>query len=514
MLRRMLVLYASLLLVVLTALEVPLAIAFAGRQTQNLFIDQLNDTARFASLAEPALRSGETVTLRAELSRYDALYGIAAAVVDRNGEVVLSSRAGADIGRRAGRRLRDALSGERSDVDEVVWPWRKGPLIVAEPVGLGGRVVAAVVTIAPTTQVRARTVRRWSELAAAGLGALLVFGLAAVPLTRWFLRPIRELDVATGELSAGQWQARVPVTTGPAELRRLGEHFNEMVAALGRVLEQQRSFVSYAGHQMRNPLAALRLRVENLAPHVPPGGEDDLALAVDEVTRLSRILDGILALARAEGGNYPIRVVDCGRVAREQVDARRRVSPGARIRYRGAAHAAAYAVQGGVGQIVEALIDNAVKFAGPGATVTVTVSRPRALPDAPDAPVVGIDVVDDGPGMPEADLANATQRFWRGAGQQNVDGTGLGLSIVSVLAEASGGRVVLMPARPRGLHVQVVLPAATGTGPPPGPLIPRPWSPGSSGSPRDAAAADRSTPPTSGPGTGPRGGPPPARPGG
>jgi signal transduction histidine kinase len=510
MLRRMLVVYASLLLLVLAALEIPLAVAFAARDTQNVFIDQLNDTARFASLAEPALRSGETAMLRAELTRYDNVYGIAAAIVDRDGNVVVSSRAGLSLGGAARQRLRAALSGERSGIDEVVWPWRRAPLAVAEPISRGGEVVAAAVTVAPTDAIRARTISRWTELSAAGLAALLVFGLAAIPLTRWILRPVHELDEVTGELSAGQWQARVPVTTGPAELRRLAEHFNSMATAMNRILEQQKSFVSYAGHQLRNPLATLRLRVENLTPHVPVTGEHDLALAIDEATRLGRILDGILALARAEGGNDRICVVDCGRVAREQVIAWRR--SGVRLRCRGANHAAALAVQGGVGQILDALIDNAVKFAGPGATITVTVSRPHRPADAPDEPVVGIDIVDDGPGLSETDLASATQRFWRSPAHQNVDGTGLGLTIASALAEASGGMLRLMPAHPHGLRARVVLPAALRSAPEQAPISPAVWTPGSTGSPRDVAEADRSRSPRAGSGAGLRGARPPARP--
>jgi signal transduction histidine kinase len=178
-------------------------------------------------------------------------------------------------------------------------------------------------------------------------------------------------------------------------------------------------------------------------------------------------------------------------VAREQVIAWRRSSTGVRLRFRGASHAAALAVQGGVGQMLDALIDNAVKFAGPGATVTVTVSHPHRTADAPDEPVVGIDIVDDGPGLSEADLASATQRFWRSPAHQNVDGTGLGLTIASALAEASGGTLLLMSAHPHGLHARVVLPAAPGS-PPEAPISQAVWTPGNSGSHRGAAAADRS----------------------
>jgi signal transduction histidine kinase len=202
---------------------------------------------------------------------------------------------------------------------------------------------------------------------------------------------------------------------------------------------------------------------------------------------------------RAEGGNYRICVVDCGRVARERVTAWRGDSSGVRLRCRGATHAAALAVQGGVGQILDALVDNATKFAGPDATVTVTVSRPhRPADDGAGEPVVWIDVVDDGPGLSEADLASATQRFWRSPEHQNVDGTGLGLAIAGALAEASGGVLLLRPARPHGLHARVVLPAAAGSPPEPGPVSSAAWTPGSNGSPRDAAAADSSRSPRAG----------------
>jgi signal transduction histidine kinase len=228
-----------------------------------------------------------------------------------------------------------------------------------------------------------------------------------------------------------------------------------MAEALSRNLEQQRAFVSYASHQLRTPLAALRLRVENLAPHLSTDGASDLDSAIEETARLGRILDGLLALVRAEERDRHLTVVDCGRVATERVTAwRDAVPPGIRVRRRGASHAGALAAADGVGQVLDALIDNAVKFAGPRATVTVTVARPSSSGD------VRVDVSDDGPGIPDEELALATQRFWRSPSHQNIDGTGLGLTIAHVIAEASGGRLELLPARPRGLIARLVLPAA------------------------------------------------------
>jgi signal transduction histidine kinase len=332
-------------------------------------------------------------------------------------------------------------------------------MVVVEPVGCGGEVIGAAVTVSPTGAVRASIVRRWGQLAVAGLAALAVFGFAAIPLTRWIMRAVRNLDEVTGELSDGRLEARVAVATGPAELRRLAEHFNAMAEALSLSLEQQRAFVSYASHQLRTPLAALRLRVENLAPHMSEDGTPDLDSAIEETTRLGRILDGLLALVRAEEGDRRIAVVDCGRVATERVAAWRDAAPGVRLRRRGATHAGALISADGVGQVLDALIDNAVKFAGPSATVTVTVSRPhRPLPESHR--VVHVDVADDGPGLPSTERTLATQRFWRSPAHQNIDGTGLGLTIAHVIAEASGGRLDLLPAHPNGLLSRLVLPAA------------------------------------------------------
>ena len=501
MLRRLLAVYVSLLVLVLAALEIPLAVTVAGHETQAMFIDRRNDTSRFASLAKPALCSGRTDGLRAELARYDQLYGIAAAIADRDGNIVVASRPGVvrDVGRS---RLRAVRSGDRPGVQELAWPWRHEPMVVVEPVGCGGEVIGAAVTVSPTGGVRASILRRWSQLAAAGLAALVVFGAAAIPLSRWVLGVVRSLDRVTGELSAGRLQTRVPVATGPAELRRLAEHFNAMAEAMSRNLQLQRSFVSYAAHQLRNPLATLRLRVENLGAHVSPDGAADLESAIEETARLTGILDGLLALVRAEGGSCPVAVVDCGRVATERVAAWREAAAGVKVRRRGAAHAGALAVVDGVGQILDALIDNAAKFAGPGATVTVTVSRPRRRPvPAGEGPArerreVCVEVADDGPGLSDTERARATQRFWRSPEHQNIDGTGLGLTIAHALAEASGGRLDLLPVEPHGLCVRLTLPAPAPDEPPPDAAPPRPADRSGSDPRRDPPARRADQPAT------------------
>jgi len=253
-------------------------------------------------------------------------------------------------------------------------------------------------------------------------------------------------------VAGGALDARVPVDSGPPELRRLARSFNAMADNVADAFGRQRAFVAQASHQLRNPLAALRIRLDNLADHVDAGGLDEHRETLDEVDRLGLILDGLLALASAERGQHGCRVVDAAAVADQRVAAwqplaeRREIT----LRRTGAARADARAVVTGVDQALDALIDNALKFAVPGATVLVDVK--------PGIMSVDIDVVDDGPGLSADERRLAAERFWRAPKAQNVDGAGLGLPIAAVLAEVSGGGLRLLPVSPHGLNAKLTFP--------------------------------------------------------
>ncbi|MET7398647.1 HAMP domain-containing sensor histidine kinase [Dactylosporangium sp. NPDC005572] len=449
--------YLVLLLLVLAALEVPFATIIAGRDTQRLVADRLADATRFATLAEPALRANETAEMSAELVRYDELYGITAIVVDQDAHRTVSSRPGAflddaDVLRQARR----ALEGREASDDGTVWPWRTDPYVVAVPVGRGGEVIGAVITISPTRDRANAVGTAWSILAGGGLVVLFAGIALAWLLARWTLRPVAELDAAAHELGAGDYAARVPAADGPPELRRLGTAFNEMAATVADSLERQRAFVSNASHQLRNPLTALRLRVEDLgADLTDPEAVEGHKLALEEAERFGDVLDSLLALARAERGRFELADFDAGEVAWARVVAWQPVATKKQItlRYVRPPHPLrARAVTTALDQTLDALIDNAVKFSGPGATVSV---RPTA-----DEGGVAVHVVDTGPGLSEQQRELATVRFWRAPDAQNVDGSGLGLPIVAVLVEASGGRLDLMPNTPTGLHACVWFPQA------------------------------------------------------
>jgi len=455
--RRLLVTYVTLLIAVLGGLTVPLALTIASRDAQTMFIDRLNDTARFAALAEPAMRSGRFTVLGAEMSQYDALYDISAAVVGRDGIPVLSSRANIDLADGTVRqRIEAALSGEHSRAGETTWPWRGDPLVVAEPIGHGGEVIGAALTISPTGALRASIWRSWAIMGAASVLVILVGVAAAGPLTRWTLRPVRDLDDAAHALTEGRFREPVVVASGPPELRRLTDSFNAMAERIATLVERQRSFVSYASHQLRTPLGTLRLCVDNLAPAVDDSGQADYKLMVDEIDRMARICDALLTYARAEATADDVADVDAGAVADARVGAWQAVGERAGVtlvRNGDSGVRVRTAVQA-LDQALDALISNAVKFAGSGATVEVGVTRD-------DETWVSVHVVDTGPGMPPEDLARAAEAFWRRPEDQNVVGTGLGITIADALVTASGGRLELKPARPHGVHARIRL-VATG----------------------------------------------------
>ncbi len=451
--RRLIITYLVLLALVLLGFELPLAVNVAFRGTEETIVDRLVDANRLASIADPALRTGQTVVLAAELTRYRDLYGIDAAVADRDGSLAVVAGASARFAAPAvHRQLVQALAGEHAANVQVVWPWYSQPLAVAVPVTSGGEVIGAVVTLSPTGRLHGEELRFWALTTAVGIAALAVFLVVAVALTRWILRPVAELDGTAQQVAGGALDARVPADSGPPELRRLARSFNAMADNVADALGRQRAFVAQASHQLRNPLTALRIRVDNLADHIDVAGRDEHRETLDEVDRLALILDGLLALASADRGQYGCQVVDAAAVADQRVAAwqplaeRREIT----LRRTGAARADARSVATAVDQALDALIDNALKFAGPGATVLVDVT----LGDGS----VEIDVVDDGPGLSAEERRLAAERFWRAPHAQNVDGAGLGLPIVAVLAEVSGGGLRLLPVSPHGLDAKLTFP--------------------------------------------------------
>ncbi|WP_432073521.1 sensor histidine kinase [Streptomyces wuyuanensis] len=455
---RLLPLLIVLMAGVLLALGFPLAVSLAAAEQQRVVVDRLDDTARFAAQAQFVTESlpgqdERRTTLEEELTRYNDVYGIHAGVFHRSD--VAMARAPwhwevpeTGVGRQA---FAEALLGRRSHDPPQVWPWQQDArIVVASPVVRDGDVVAVVVTDSPTGQLRSRILRGWLLIAAGESAAMLVAVGAAFRLTGWVLRPVRILDAAAHDIATGRMNSRVAAAGGPPELRRLARSFNEMADNVELVLEQQRAFVADASHQLRNPLAALLLRIELLALELPEGNEE-IASVRTEGKRLARVLDDLLDLALAEHASADIRLTDIGELASERVAAWRPLAEekGVRLHGRGPA-VTAWADPIALSSALDAVIDNALKFTPEGEEVTVTV--------AADGTVSTVVVADRGPGLTEEELTRVGDRFWRSGRHQNVKGSGLGLSITRALLAAGGGSIAYAHNEPCGLRVTVTLP--------------------------------------------------------
>jgi signal transduction histidine kinase len=267
------------------------------------------------------------------------------------------------------------------------------------------------------------------------------------------LRPVQELDEAAHELAEGRFIEARLAGSGPPELRRLSHSFTSMAGRVTTLLQRQRTFASYASHQLRTPLATLRLCVENLRPAVRADGVEDFTMVAEEIERMAGMCDALLTYALAEVTGARTVEVDAAGVVQTRMALWRPAAEKAGITLvrSGETRAAVRAADQALDQSLDALISNAIKFCGAGAEVHLIV-------DSSQRDWVVVHVVDNGPGIPAADLARAASPFWRHATSQNIEGSGLGMTIAEALITACGGRFQLSEAKPSGLHARVALP--------------------------------------------------------
>jgi signal transduction histidine kinase len=320
-------------------------------------------------------------------------------------------------------------------------------VVFARPVGTGTSVAGVVVLRASTARAASDVLVRWTWVLSGALLAALVCVVLSQVVARWVLRPLADLEGGVRAVASGLRRAHVPSSSGPPELRALSESFNRMSDAVSEAADQQRRLIADTSHQLRNPLAALRLRMDTLSDQVSPAGVRAYNAGVAEVERLESLLDGLLALATADstatevaaGGREP-SLTDLGSIVSDRADfwsVPFSPSPGLAVLVR--------CPESDVAQVLDVLLDNALKYGG-SATVVVGADR--------TAGVGWLEVADNGPGLPTDHLELAKSRFWRGATKTR--GTGLGLAIADRLATARGGTLTLTS--DNGLRVRLTLP--------------------------------------------------------
>jgi signal transduction histidine kinase len=436
----------------LIAMGLPLAAVISNAYNRDMFLDRLNDTARFAAITAQADSTNQLQNAGTELRRYHAIYGIDCFALADNSSIRLFA-AGHPLPSDAiaRQRIASALGGRRSRPPAAGWPWSSRPMVVAEPIVRGGDVVGAMVTVSPTDRMRHRVLLAWTGLLVLGLAALAVCAFVADRLARWVLRPVQVLDVATNEVATGRLDARVAAESGPPELRRLAASFNGMAGHVQASLEQQRAFVADASHQLRNPLAALLLRLDDLSSRVPHELRTDTDQAVDEGRRLVDILERLLELARAEHAGQSIGACDLVELVQQRLETWRPIADARDVAVvvRAPASLTVWVDEAALSGAVDVVIDNALKFSPLGGAVEVTVTGQGTLGV--------VSVRDSGPGLSADELGRVGDRFWRSASGQNVPGFGLGLSIARALLEPAGGALEFRTQPGGGLTVEVLV---------------------------------------------------------
>lgn len=436
---------------------VPLLHTTAANRTQLFASSRTADVTRFATLAQQAAVGGDPSRLIDEVRAHAELFGDDVVVVDAHRQPVVVT--GMRVGEPDVMSAVDAaLRNQPQPGPAELRPWSSGTALFAQPVGTGTRVVGAVVLRSSVTPA-VRDIRlRWAAVLAGALLAALVCAALAAWLARWVLRPVTRLSDGVREVTGRGPGAQAPADVGPAELRGLTVAFNAMSVALAESARRQRELVADASHQLRTPMAALRLRVDALAAHVDD--TDGYASAVRQLERLEALLAAMLALASADStatalatGGTDADGADAVVMVAERLDAWHVAARAAGVELLsepgGPDTAPVRCPESDLAQVLDVLLDNAIKYAGAGARV-------RCGCVAEDG-WVRLRVTDNGPGVPEAELGKLTERFWRGRGR-DTPGSGLGLAIADRLVTARGGTLRLALTAPSGLEVTVDLP--------------------------------------------------------
>ncbi|HET7745202.1 MAG TPA: ATP-binding protein [Gaiellaceae bacterium] len=456
--RRFLATYVALAVVVLASLEIPLGIQYGRSERRDLTGRIERDALTMATFAEDTLERGLQTPppgLVRVANQYQRDPGGRVVIVDRTGLSLLDTNPPFPGRRSFASRpeLAAALRGDIASGTRHSSTLGTDLIYVAVPISSGGVVRGAVRITYPTSALDSRVRRYWLLLAAIGGVVLAAATVVGLRFARTLTEPLSALEDAAAAVGAGDLQARAPADSGPPEIRALASEFNHTVSRLEALVRSQDEFVADASHQLRTPLAALRLRLENLERDVGEAGKDDLTAALAELSRLSRLVDGLLALARADAAKPAPTSLDVREAVSARVDAwsaelaERGVV--ADVRLTEPLHA--LATPGAMEQILDNLVSNALAVSEPGDTITI---EGRSSGDG-----VVLHVRDEGPGMSAEQRARAFDRFWR-AGSPG-GGTGLGLAIVHRLVTADDGEVVLREAEGGGLDVVVTLRAAS-----------------------------------------------------
>ena len=427
------------------------------RQRTGLERDAFVIAGRAEELLEEGRAAGD-IALQRLVDDYRSAEGHRVVIVDSLGSAVMisdeSAAAGADYSTRP--EIGRALTGQIASGRRFSETLGLDLVFVAVPVFSGDDVVGAVRLTSPGSEIDDLVDGRIRGILLVVAIALVLGVIVALVLAQGISRPLRSLKRSTNQLAGGDLTTRALTAHGPSEVRELATAFNLMADRLGSLVESQRSFAGDASHQLRTPLTALRLQVEQAMMHVDSDVERTkigLERATEEIQRLLHLVEGLLMLARLEHSSAPRSTIDVTALLRDRAETWTPLveERGGNLTLRVDDGLVADLVAGSLDQVVDNLVDNALD----ASTQEPDIDLSAHLDES--GPFIVVDVSDRGRGMTPEEITRAFDRFWRSTTNDEA-GSGIGLSIVRRLVEVNGGDIRLEPRPGGGVIARVLLP--------------------------------------------------------
>jgi signal transduction histidine kinase len=304
--------------------------------------------------------------------------------------------------------------------------------------GSGAAGPARVIASVSAGEVNAEVRQRWLLIALLSAGAVGAAVLLALVQARRLSRPLEQLARTSTLLGEGDFSARAG-RSAIEEIDAVAVALDATAVRIAQLVGREREFTVNAAHQLRTPLTALRLRLEEIEARRPAGLEEETARALHEVDRLQATVDDLLKLAR-EGRAGDARPLDLGALVRTHATRWRPIfdRAGRRLQIADGDGATPLASRGAIGQALDVLVDNALQH-GDG-TVTIAVERRdgRAV----------LSVSDEGAGVAPGSERSIFLRGGSAAG-----GTGVGLHLARSLVEAENARLRVAKQRPATFEI-------------------------------------------------------------
>jgi len=458
---RLVVALLSLTIVVLAVQDIPLIQYLRTVETDRITTALERDSFVIAGRAEETLETPSAEGLKYvqdAITKYGSESGARVIVLDMNGIAIADSESLESIGTSFLSRpeIVEALAGTVSVGRRFSTTVNQELLYVAVPILNGSQTLGAVRLTFPASVVDDAVNERLRGISSVAGITLLVSALVALLLALGITRRLSNLKNVTEEFTKGNYKVRAEINGGAPEIRSLARSFNAMADQLDKLIAQQKAFAGDASHQLRTPLTALQLRLERATEMLetdPAGAAERIEAAMVETHRLQRLVEGLLVLSRSENADKITRdKCDAAQIARERFENWEALASEQDVALvlDVPETAMIFAIPGALEQVVDNYIDNALSIVPTKSNITVKISA--------DSEFTKVSIIDEGPGIPEADIAKAFNRFWRA--RSDTHGSGLGLAIVDRLATASGGRAELVNLSPHGLSADAYFPTA------------------------------------------------------